>query len=257
MTTRRTVRRAARLGPGERTGARAAGEPARSRRGLLREGFRASGHQGSRGGKTFRGVSVSEETRGRRLRCPRASPVSGSGAAGGAGPPAAGSEDRWTPLQPGRCVCVFLYCAVRALGCPSAPEGCPVRQGRHPTTGGAGARPSEFSEPATAQRGSGRAHLCTQMCGGGLPLCEKLPFWELVCPEFPLQVRLVTWRWAPVGSRRPRQACGHASLSPAGHRAFPLAPPGEVAVPAPEHCDTSTGKHAALLSDVMQISSML
>ena len=83
---------------------------------------------------------------------------------------------------------------------------------------------------------------------------QKASLWELVCPQVPLQVRLVTWRWVPVGSRRPMQACGHASLSPAGHRAFPLAPPGEVAVPALEHRDTSTGKHAALLSDVMQIS---
>lgn len=94
------------------------------------------------------------------------------------------------------------------------------------------------------------------MCSRGLLCAESFSFWELLCLEFPLQVRLVTEVGAG-GKQETEAGLWARLLSPAGHGAFPLAP-REVAVPAPEHHDTSTGKHTkALLSDVMQISSML
>ena len=37
-------------------------------------------------------------------------------------------------------------------------------------------------------------------------MCKDLPFWELVCPQVPLQVKLVTRRWALVESRKGPQA---------------------------------------------------
>lgn len=37
-------------------------------------------------------------------------------------------------------------------------------------------------------------------------MCKDLPFWELVCPQVPLQVKLVTRRWALVESRKDLEA---------------------------------------------------
>lgn len=175
--------------------------------GPRRQDFLASRHRDHQGGKASRGVSVSEETRGWCLRCPRASRASAcvlrvqwrrSGGLSRLRRPCGVRVHGQSGPGLAAAACfhfLFRFCvqawSTLHLGCAAfaKEDACP--------TGGLGSLAlGDLSLRMTVWRGSHMLNLCAQMCSGdGFAFVQRPALWKVplrVSSQVLLQVKLLT-----------------------------------------------------------------